>query len=345
MCPAPILAAVVAAVTRPGQAGCLLLAGALAQAACTPDFAEPNAFTRGEDAAGGGTAQQPPAGTDAAGGDVAAAPDGGVRADGGGAPAPGDARPSGRACDLGGRWLVAQRVMAVAIGQQQVAHNWFYYEIRQTGDDLVVERGLHCGFEVVKKTALAASVDSSSAWPALLVHNNSAGRRGRFAAEGGGCRLQLGREYTVRGATLPHYADPANALPGRNERADPAAGKPGWEDWDQDGQAGISLKVSSPLASGTLYTCQRDWTEYDGVTAAGADKLKVAIRYGGEQVALGRSAGSAQAIESSSTASSAAEEHYAYLHRLAEGQAAGTPEAICAAVRELRARLVPEANQ
>jgi hypothetical protein len=306
----------------------LLLAVVAAAAGCTPDYVEPDLYTRGGDAAA--------ASVDVAGAGPADAA----------APAPaGDARPpSGtRPCDLGGRWLVSQRVMAVAIGQQQIAHNWFYYEIRQSGDDVVIERGLHCGFEVVKKTALAASVDSSGAWPSLLVHNSSAGRRGRYAAEGAGCRLQLAREYTVRGATLPHYADPAHALPGRNDKAE--AGKPGWEDWDGDGQPGISLKVSSPLASGTLYTCQRDWTEYDGETAAGANKLKVAIRYGGEQVALGRSAGSAQAIESSSTASSNPEEHFAYLHRLADGQATGTPEAICAAVRALRASLVPEANQ
>jgi hypothetical protein len=256
----------------------------------------------------------------------------------------GPARPPvDSACDLTGRWLVSQRVLAVAIGQQQAAHTWLYYEVRQQGAELVVDRGLHCGFDVVKKTSLAASVDSSAAWPALLQRNSSRGRTGRFTREGDRCRLQFAREYVVRGATLPHYADPTQKLPGRTEQAQ--GGQPGWEDWDGDGQPGISLKVTSPLASGTLYTCQRDWTEYDGLVEPGARKLKLAVKYGGEQVPLGRSAGAAQAIESSSTPSSDPAAHFVYLHRLDDGQAVGDDAAICEAVRSLRATLAPEADQ
>ena len=59
------------------------------------------------------------------------------------------------------------------------------------------------------------------------------------------------------------YLDPVRKLPDRTMMAE-RRGTPGWEDWDGDGNPGISLKVSSPLASGTLYTCQRDWTVYDG---------------------------------------------------------------------------------
>jgi hypothetical protein len=313
----------------------LLVVGGALGAGCAPDGVEPNGFVRTDAAAPGA----PPA-ADAS---PPPGPSPPLPPSPSPSPSPDAGSPADPACNLAGRWLVAQRVMAVAIGQQQVAHNWFYYEIQQAGSEVTVSRGLHCGFEVVKKTALAASVDSSAAWPALLAKNSSAGRRGQFVKEGAGCRLKLAREYTVRGATLPHYADPSVPMPGRADKAE--GGKPGWEDWDADGQPGISLKVTSALASGTLYTCQRDWTEWDGSTTAGANKLKVAIRYGGEQVALGRSPGSAQAIESSSTASSSPDEHYVYLHRLADGQAAGAPEAICAAVRELRAQLVPEAGQ
>jgi hypothetical protein len=71
----------------------------------------------------------------------------------------------------------------------------------------------------------------------------------------------------------------------------------------------------------------------------------VPISYGGEQVALGRSAGSAQAIESSSTPSSDPTQHYAWLHRLEPGQAEGSDAEICAAVRRLKDSLVPEANR
>jgi hypothetical protein len=239
--------------------------------------------------------------------------------------------------------VVVQRVLATAIGQQQASHTWLYLEVQQQGGAVTVTRGLHCGFDVIKKTALAASVDSSAVWPALLQKNSSSGRRGRFVAEGSGCRLTLDREYTVRGATVVAYRDPTRPLPDRTMMA--SGGMPGWEDWDGDGNPGISLKVSSSLASGTLYTCQRDWTIYDGATSAGASKLKVAITYGGEQMALGRSGGAAQAIESSSVPASDPTQHYAWFHRLGPTDARGSDPEICAAVRMLKDTLLPEANQ
>jgi hypothetical protein len=245
-------------------------------------------------------------------------------------------------CDLGGSWLVAQRVLAAALGQEQAAHNWFFYEIRHQGAEVVVTKGLHCGFEVVKKSALGASVDSSAAWPAFLAHNTSTGRRGTFIKEGAACRLRLEREYVVRGATIAHYANPATRLPDRAQRAEGTT--PGWEDWDGDGNPGISFVVSSALASGTLYTCQRDWTEYDGTTPIGP-RFKVSIRYGAEQVALGRAAGAPQVIESTSSPSSDPAQHFAWLYRLPAGSVTGTDAEVCAAVRAMKDALVPEANQ
>jgi hypothetical protein len=245
-------------------------------------------------------------------------------------------------CDLNGRWLMVQRELAAALGQEQVAHNWFYYEVRHEGAQVVVTKGLHCGYEVVKKSALSASVDSSGAWPAFLTKNSSTGRRGTFVKEGSGCHLIMEREYVVRGATVSHYSNPAVPLPGKAERAEGTT--PGWEDWDGDGNAGISLVVTSALASGTLYTCQRDWNEHDGPTQA-APKLKVALRYGGEQVALGRSMGAPQVIESTSAASSDPTQHFAWWHRLPDGAATGSDAEICAAVRTLKNTLVPEANE
>ncbi|HEY0711337.1 MAG TPA: hypothetical protein VGF45_01590, partial [Polyangia bacterium] len=228
-------------------------------------------------------------------------------------PPPTTAPGAGGACDLNGRWLIAQRVLATAIGQQQAAHSWFYYEIEQKGSAITVTRGLHCGFVVVKKTSLAANVDSSGSWPHFLQKNTSTGRRGTFAKEGATCRLALDTEYVIRGATVSAYSDPKQPLPTRMQKAEGAT--PGWEDWDGDSQPGISLKVSSSLASGTLYTCQRDWTRYDGTTSAIGDKFKVAVSYGGEQVPLGRSMGAPQAIESGSSPSSDPTQHFAWFHR------------------------------
>jgi hypothetical protein len=301
----------------------MTMTAALIGAGCAPDVVEPDGFVReaepGRPSVGSSApdASGPTAGSD---GPVAAGP-----------------------CDLNGRWLIAQRVLATAIGQQQAAHSWFYADIEQKSANVVVTRGLHCGFAVMKKTSLAANVDSSSSWPAILQKNSSTGRRGTYAKDGSGCRLMLDTEYVVRGATVAAYLDPGQPLPTRMQKATDAS--PGWEDWDGDGQPGISLKVSSSLASGTLYTVQRDWTRYEGITSGDGATFKVAIAYGGEQVPLGRSMGAPQAIESGSSPSSDPTQHFAWFARLADGQATGTPEQICAAVRALKDQLVPQAGQ
>jgi hypothetical protein len=240
--------------------------------------------------------------------------------------------------------LVAQRVLATAIGQEQASNNWFYYEISHRGAELTVTKGLHCGFQVYPKSALAASVDSRGGWPAFLQHNSSTGRSGSFVKEGDGCRLQLAREYVVRGATVDYYTeDPERPLPKAENAAD--AANPGWEDWDQDDHPGITFNVKTAVGSGTLYVCQRDWTEYNGLTPANAKKFKVAITYGGTQQALGVAPGSVPGIDSASAPSSRKEEHFAWLHELAADQATGTDAQICESIRALKDELVPEANQ
>jgi hypothetical protein len=300
------------------------MAVVVVMAGCAPDVVEPDGFVRD---AGLPPSPPPAMTTDGSPGDGP----------------PGVAPPGAGSCDLNGRWLIAQRVLATAIGQQQAAHSWFYYEIEQKGANLIVTRGLHCGFMVTKKTSLAANVDSSASWPMFLQKNSSTGRRGTSVKDGTGCRLLLDTEYVVRGATVATYSNPDQPLPTRAQKADGAT--PGWEDWDGDDQPGISLKVSSSLASGTLYTVQRDWTRYQGNTSVDGPKFKVPIAYGGEQVPLGRSMGAPQAIESSSSPSSDPTQHFAWFARLEDGQATGTPEQICAAVRMLKDQLVPEASQ
>jgi hypothetical protein len=311
-----------------GKIGASLLTATLITVGCAPDMVEPDGFVRVPSAPDPATPAM-----DAAPSSMPPSP----------STSNGDGAAATRSCDLNGHWLIAQRVLATAIGQQQAAHSWFYYEIEQTGANLVVTRGLHCGFAVVKKTSLAANVDSSGSWPMFLQKNSSTGRRGTYVKAGDGCRLMLDTEYVVRGATVAAYLDPKQPLPTRTQKA--TGTTPGWEDWDGDDQPGISLKVSSSLASGTLYTVQRDWTRYEGVTSGVGAKFKVAIGYGGEQVPLGRSMGAPQAIESGSSPSSDPAQHYAWFARLEESEATGSPEQICAAVRALKDQLVPEAGQ
>lgn len=312
---------------------------------CEPDYVEPDPFTPSPPRGDAGMAPDLPSRSpDGAAGGADGAPDGPADASAADAPAPAvpvDGTDAG--CDLAGRWLVAQRILVTAAGQQQSAQTWYYYELRQQGTELTVTRGLHCGYQVVKKSALGASVDSSGAWPAFLARNSSTGRRGTVSSASNGCRFTLAREYVVRGATLPHYADPAIKLPDRTQAA--SSGTPGWEDWDGDGNPGISIRVSSSLASGTLYDCQREWSEYDGTLVPGASKFKIPIAANNEHVVLGRSAGSPQTLESSSSLASDATQHYAWFHRLQDQQATGSDAEICSAIRSLKDQLVPEAAQ
>jgi hypothetical protein len=242
-------------------------------------------------------------------------------------------------CDLRGRWLVSQRYVAEALSEKQGSHSWFYLEVRQEGASITVQKGLHCGYNVTPITALGGKVDCSAAWPSFLAKNSSAGRKGTFVKSGTVCKLKLDREFTARGVTLPYYLDPANALPTAGQ---PAQGTtPGWEDWDGDGHPGVTLSVSG-LASGQIYSAQRERTSYEGDVPFSATKFKVLISAGFENVVLGRNGPAL--LESPSSVSADASLHYAWFARLADDQASGSDEERCMAIRALKGQLVPEGD-
>jgi hypothetical protein len=242
-------------------------------------------------------------------------------------------------CDLRGRWLVSQRFVAEAVGEKQGSHSWFYLDVRHEGASITVQRGLHCGYNVIPITALGGKVDCSAAWPSFLAKNSSTGRRGTFVKSGSACHLKLEPEYTARGVTLPHYRDPAYSLPTASQ---PAQGNvPGWEDWDGDGNPGVTLNITG-LASGKIYTAQRERTVYEGDVPLAVGKFKVPILVGVENVVLGRMG--PILLESPSSLSSDASLHYAWLARLADDQALGSDAEACLAVRALKGQLVPEGD-
>jgi hypothetical protein len=242
-------------------------------------------------------------------------------------------------CDLRGRWLVSQRFVAEAVGEKQGSHGWFYLEVRHEGASITVQKGLHCGYNVTPITPLGGKVDCAAAWPSFLAKNSSTGRRGTFVKSGTVCRLKLDPEYTPRGVTLPHYLNPAYPLPTASQ---PAQGNvPGWEDWDGDGNPGVTLNVTG-LASGKIYSAQRERTVYEGDVPLAAAKFKVPIAVGTENVVLGRMG--PILLESPSSISSDASLHYAWFARLADDQALGSDAEACLAVRALKGQLVPEGD-
>jgi hypothetical protein len=246
----------------------------------------------------------------------------------------------GGACDLTGRWLVALRVVAEALGQTQASHNWFYYEIQQTGDQVTVTKGLHCGFEVKHLSALGADVDTSAAWPSLLVHDSDTGRMGTMTATATGCQFDLAKMYTVRGATLPYYADPTTTMPTPMQQA--TGSTPGWEDWDGDGNPGITLTVSG-AATGHLYCAQRDWNQYSGAVCNNATTFQVPATFDTGQDVLGYDGSSL--ITESSEPDPDPTMNYVWFAKLAPTEATGDDTAICASVRSLVATKTPNALQ
>jgi hypothetical protein len=116
----------------------------------------------------------------------------------------------------------------------------------------------------------------------------------------GGCQFHLNKYYIVRGATIPYYLDPTNAMSTSMPVASGCGSgfsnctTPGSEDWDNDGNPGLTLDVSG-TATGNIYAAQRDFSEYYGTVPLGATKFEVGIvdpstgapATGPEQYALG----------------------------------------------------------
>jgi hypothetical protein len=246
--------------------------------------------------------------------------------------------PASPACDLNGRWLVASRVLADALGQKQASHNWFYYEIRQDADQVTVTRGLHCGYQVVHVTPLGADVDSHLAWPALLAHQSDTGRTGSMTVTASGCQVEFAKQWNISGATVSAYSNSSLSLPELSQQASGAT--PGWEDWDGDGHPGITLAVSG-AASGNLYLAQRDWSQWSGGVAASPSTFKLAATWGEEQDPLGYSGSSL--VTQTAAIDADATQHFVWFARLGSTQATGDPTAICGAVRGLVSQLTPGA--
>ena len=248
--------------------------------------------------------------------------------------------PTSPMCDMNGRWLVASRVLAQAIGQTQASHNWFYYEIRQNGDRLTVTKGLNCGFEVVAVSALGANVDSHLAWPSLLLHDSDTGRAGTMTVAGAGCQLDLEKRYTVRGATTSYYDDPTTTMPTATQQAKGCT--PGWEDWDMDGHPGITLTVTG-AASGHLYCAQRDWNQWGGAVAANPTSFHVPVLWDAGQDPLGYDPSGSSLVTQSAAPATDPTEHNVWFVKLDPTQATGDDTAICAAVRALVPTVAPDA--
>lgn len=286
---------------------------------------------------GAGTGGTPPANVDggvggAAGTDEAAGT--------GGA---GGAGPVGGACDLSGRWIATLHMVTDAIGQQQTTHFFTYYEIAPEGDGFVVTKGLHCGDDAEADGDFAVQGNFEGSWPAARMLISYAGRTVTSTQGGSGCDVHFGKAYTVRGATVAHYRDnPSAPMPTVAQQA--TATTPGWEDWDNDGQPGITGRLSGPVVTGRVFVAPRHWTELTGTVPSTMTSFQLPIDWQQEPNVMAFDPPDNFLLGSSANRHPDSSLHFGEFARLADGQATGDDNAICDAVIELVPTLTPAAG-
>lgn len=242
------------------------------------------------------------------------------------------------ACDMRGRWIITHHVVVDGLGQLQTSHSWKYFELAQQGETLTVTKGLHCGDDVVARTALAASADMHSSWPGAMTHTPYAGLTGTSHKSAAGCDVSFQRHYSVLGATMPYYLDPAHPLPKLEEPANGST--PGWEDWENDGEPGITIVLSGGI-TGRRFMVSRNWHDVSGTVANTQGLLKLKDDWGQNEAAL-KIDGSPLLFQTGVKAADATL-HFVEMARLDDGQANGDDAAICTAIRTLAKTLTPNA--
>lgn len=242
-------------------------------------------------------------------------------------------------CDLSGRWIMTERTMTTALLAKQLNRAWFYLELTQNGDQVSVARSVACGDTTEGLYPIEVVNDDSKAWPAYDLRDQYKGRKGKSTKSANGCEVSFEKRAFVRGASVPAYLDLSIPLPTLPEKA--TDDEPGWEDWDNDGQPGVTMKVSGTI-SGALYTATRTWTEYKGVVAANARSFRLPLSWAQERVNYGYTS---EQLATPADRDPDAAQHLAEYARLADDQATGNETAICKAIRQLAPTLTPLANK
>jgi hypothetical protein len=228
-----------------------------------------------------------------------------------------------------------------ALGTMSAAHEWFYDELTQSGTQVSVSKGLHCGKDFLGLSAVSGNADFHKVWPAMMAKSNDTGRKGVSDTTSGGCQVSFEKRYEVIAATVPYYLDASHSLPPASQQASGSA--PGWEDWDQDGQPGYTLTVSG-LATGSLYMADRTWTAMSGTIAASASSFTLALDWGDEQDVLGLNGPPILMETATATKDNDASQHFATFVRLKDTQATGDDASVCSAIRSLVPNLAAKAS-
>lgn len=262
------------------------------------------------------------------------------------APDGGDRTTASAACDLTGRWIVTERAQSAAYGAQQVTLVWLYLEISQENDRISVTRTLMCGDSTKEAPGeiFAISVDDRAAWPAYQKYINYNGRSGSARDNGTGCDVSFEPDSLIRGMTPTYYKSTDQTLPTIGEREEGAS--PGWADWDDDGNPGIT-QVISGSASGSIYSSIRVTTSslQGAITKAASSFRLDDFKWKQERVVLGsREPDPLGILSSPAERSPGAGLNFVEFARLGADQATGSDDDICEAIRKLAPTFNPAAN-
>jgi hypothetical protein len=320
-------------VTSTQFTSCILL-GAILLTACVEDSVDPseNPFANAGSAGSAGSAAS--VGVGGGGGTPGDASTSG----GAGGMPPGDSSTTGP-CNLSGRWLAVQRSVEEAIGVQTALRNWMYFEFAQSGQNVTTTRGLDCGFDVVPLSAVSGSADLHKAWPKITENNHMTDRTATIQATASGCTVSFPSYVTVYGATVPHYRNKSHALPSPTDKA--SGSTPGWEDWDADGNPGVTYNLSG-IANGQVFYSSRQTNTWSGTVSQTTSSITLAVVPIHENDLLGYNGSSLLATPSNVAADRKL--HFVELVRLDASQATGDDQATCNAVRALAPTLAPNAN-
>jgi len=243
-------------------------------------------------------------------------------------------------CDLTGHWIASGHQELDGLGVLEAAHVWYYFELSQTGSAGVITKGMDCGENVAAISSGGANESSTKAWPAYQTKSAAAlaGVTFTSTASGSSCTVAFAQFYTVIGATVPYYLNPSTTLPTASQQA--TGTTPGWEDWDNDGNPGVTQN-STGLVDGQLYLAARRSSTWSGTIAASASTFQLSDNWTDDPDDLGYSPSTAGLLTSQAGKYSDETTQFVQFARLSDSQASGSDDSICTAVRSLAPTLTP----
>jgi hypothetical protein len=174
-------------------------------------------------------------------------------------------------CAMAGLWAVRQTTHVHALVDTTAA-NWYFIELAQDGDAIEVVDHFDCGYGSVSTGG--TGITSPATDVALATRNLQKGRRGTVARSGAYCDFKLDRFWVVRGASEQSYLPAERNDPRTLEEIQDAMPLPtpadpsGQEDWDGDGQPGVTFLIGS---SDARYSVSREWNEWFSCNGTAAD--------------------------------------------------------------------------